>query len=403
MGQIARGVSKTVAYKKETTWGTLAGNTGGKLLRRVTADFNLTKEQYESNEITPSMQTIDMRHGVRSAEGSLNAELSPGTYADFMASVLARDFTAGGTTTGASVTIAASGSFFTVTRAAGSWLTDGFYVGNVVRLTGAGLNAANAGNNLLVVALSALVMTVQVLSATTLVAEGPIASVNAAVVGKHTYAPLTGHTDDSYTVEQWFSDIAQSEVFTGLKVGSMSLDLPSTGLVTADFALTGKNLEQTGTSEYFTSPTATNTNGIFAAVSGAVIVNGQPAALITSMNLSVERALEAATVVGSNFAADVFTGKIGASGNMSVYFADSVFRNYFDDETTISIVVALTTGEEKNADVLTFTMGKVKVNSASKSDTELGLVQSMDFRALQNDVTTGGLVASTIMIQDTTL
>ena len=401
MGKISRGVSKLVSYKKEATWGTPAGAVGGKLLRRVTADFNLTKESYTSNEITPSMQTIDMRHGVRSAEGSLSAELSPGTYSEFLGSVLARDFTVGGSTTGASVTIATSGSFFTVTRAAGSYLADGFYVGNLVRLAGVGLNAANAGNNLLVVAMSALVMTVQVLSSTTLVAEGPIASVDVAVVGKQTYVPLLGHTDDSYSVEQFYSDIAQSELYTGLKVGGFSVDLPATGLVTASLNFTGKNLEQTGTTQYFTTPAATNTEGIFAAVSGSLIVNGVPSALVTSMSINIERALEAANVVGSNFAADVFTGRIRVSGNFSTYFQDATFRDYFDDEAKVSLIMALTTGEDKDAEAIVFTMGKVKINTGSAQDAELGILRSMDFQALQNDVTTGGLVASTIMVQDT--
>lgn len=398
---IAKGIRKLVSYKKETTWGSPAGAVGGKLLRRVTADFNLTKESYTSNEITPSMQTIDMRHGVRSAEGSLSAELSPGTYSDFMGSVLARDFTVGGSTTGAEVTIAASGSFFTVTRTAGSYLADGLHVGNLVRLAGVGLNAANAGNNLLIVALSALVMTVQVLSSTTLVPEGSIAAVDVAVVGKQTYVPLSGHTDDSYSVEQFYSDIAQSELYTGLKVGSFSVDLPATGLVTASLAFTGKNLEQTGTTQYFTTPAATNTEGIFAAVSGALIVNGVPSALVTSMSINIERALEAANVVGSNFAADVFTGKINVTGNMSVYFSDATFRDYFDDEAKVSLIMALTTGEDKDAEAIVFTMGKVKINTGSAQDAELGILRSMDFQALQNDVTTGGLVASTIMVQDT--
>ena len=102
------------------------------------------------------------------------------------------------------------------------------------------------------------------------------------------------------TIEQWFSDIAQSEVYTGLKPASIALSLPSTGLVTASLSFMGKNLERTGTTQYFTSPAATNTEGIFAAVSGAVIVNGQPVGLITSMDLSISRNQEAANVVGSN-------------------------------------------------------------------------------------------------------
>lgn len=401
---IAKGVSKILGYKKETTWGTLAGASGGKLLRRVTADFNLVKEKYTSSEINPTFMTIDSRHGVRSVDGSLSAELSPGTYSEFIGSILAKDFVIGGTASAMSLTIATSGSFSTLTRAAGSWLTDGFFVGNVIRLTGAGLNAANVGNNLLIVGLTALVATVVVLSnLVPVVPEGPIASVTASVVGKQSYVPLTGHTDQSYTFEQYFSDISQSEVLTGLKPASIALSLPSTGLVTATLAFKGKDLSQTGTSQYFTSPTATNTQGIFAAVSGAVLVEGQPVALITSMNLDISRNQEVANVVGSNFAADIFVGRITVTGSLSVYFQDAVFRNFFDTEAKISLVVALTTGEEKNAEAMTFTMGKVKINTGSKADAELGLTQSMDFEALQNDVITGGLVPSVILVQDTTL
>lgn len=400
---ISKGVNKRLGLKKETAWGTLAGAAGAKYLRRVTANFNLTKEQIESQEIRTDYQVADMRHGVRSAEGSLNGELSPGSYADLMASVVAKDFAAGGSATGVSVTIAASGAFFTVTRAAGSWLTDGFKAGTVVAMTGAGLNVANVGNNLLIASMSATVLTVVAISGTALVAEGPITPVAVATRGKVTYAPLTGHTDDSYTIEEWYSDIAQSEVYTGMKVGSMNVQLPATGLVTCDFSFMGKNLEQTGTSQYFTTPTAAGTDGIFAAVSGALIVNGTPVALITSLDFTVDRGMEAANVVGSNFAADIFTGRIRVNGNFSTYFQDAVFRDYFQDEDVISVVVALATGEEKDADVVAFTMPKVKLGSATKDDGELGIVQQHSFVALLNDVTTAGLEATTLQIQDSTL
>ena len=44
---IATGINKSVIYKAETTWGTLAGTGSGKVLRRVTSNFNLQKETYE--------------------------------------------------------------------------------------------------------------------------------------------------------------------------------------------------------------------------------------------------------------------------------------------------------------------------------------------------------------------
>jgi len=400
---ISKGVSKKTAYKKESTWGTAAGASGSKYIRRVTSDFNLSKEAYESNEIRVDFQTADARHGVRSVEGSINGELSPTAYSDFMQSIVARDFTTGGSTTGASVTIAASGDLFTITRGAGSWLSDGFYVGNIVQLTGAGLDPANVSNNVLIVSLTSTVITGKVLSSTPLVAEGPIASVDVDVIGKHTYIPLTGHTDDSYTVEDWYSDISQSEVFTGCKASSIALQLPSTGLVTADISFMGKDLAQTDTSQYFSTPTAAGTDGIFASVQGALVVNGTPVALITSLDFTINRNIEPANVVGSNTAADMFVGRITVTGNFSTYFENATFRDYFKNESTVSLVVALTTSEDKAADAMSFVFPKIKVNSATKADAELGIIQEQSFQALLNDVTSAGLIESTILIQDTSL
>lgn len=402
---IAKGVAKKVAYKKESTWGVLAGAASAKYLRRVTSNFNLTKETYESNEIRTDYQLADFRHGVRSADGSLSGELSPGSYADFMAAVVAKDFVAGASIAlgAATLSVASSGNFFTLTRSAGDWIVDGIKEGDIIRMTGGSLNVANVSNNCLVLSLTATVLTVLVMSTTPLFVQAAIATVTVAVVGKKTFAPLSGHTDDSFTVEEFYSDITQSEVYTGNKVTSMAVKMASTGLVTTDFKFMGKNLEQSGATQYFTSPTAAGTSGIFASVQGALVVNGVPVALITSMDFTVERGAEAATVVGSNFAANIFTGRIKVAGNMSVYFQDAVTRGYFDAETPISLVVAFSTDGGKTADCVSFAFPKVKIGSAGKNDGEMGIVQDHSFTALLNSDGTTGKQTSTIQIQDTSI
>lgn len=268
----ARGISKVVAYAKETTFGTLAPVGSGKQLRRTSSDFTSTRESYESAEIRTDQQVADFRLGTRSTEGSLAGELSGGSYADWIQAVLARDFTAGGTEATVDFTIAASGDLHTLTRTTGSWLTN-FKVGDVVRISVAG-NAANQNNNLIVVGVTALVMTVRAISVIDLVPEA-IVGATVSAVGKTTYVPKTNHTDDSFTVEEWYSDIQQSEVHSGVKIGSWSVTVPASGLVTTDFGAMGQGLRQTGTSEYFTNPAPLLTTSVLAAVNGAVIINGQ--------------------------------------------------------------------------------------------------------------------------------
>jgi len=395
---ISKGTAKQVGYKKETVWGTLAGSTSGKQLRRVTAAFNLVKQTYESGEIRTDRQLSDFRHGVRSANGSLAGELSPATYADFMGSVVGKDFTAItlGSAVNATVTVNATTK---LVRAAGSWLTDGVKVGMIVRASGLTTTTDNA-RNLLVAAVSATELTVVPVNGVALAAQASASSVTLTAPGKQTFVPSSGHTDDSYTVEEWYSDIAQSEVYSGMKVKSMAVKLPATGLTTVDFSFDGKDMAQTGQTQYFSSPTAQNTNGLFAAVNGVMLVAGAPVALVTSADFTVERATQNATAVGSNSIAEIFTGRIKVVGNMSVYFQDAAFRSYFDAETPVTLVLALTTDSTNTSDFVSFTLPKVKLGSFTKNDGELGIVASTSFQSLLNDITAAGLPATTIQIQD---
>ena len=220
----ASGLFKQVIYKKEVAYGVVPAAASGQLIRRVESSIDLTKDSYQSNEIRPDFQIADFRHGVRKVDGSINGELSPKTYSDFMAASLKRLFTAGASVAGASVTIAGAGPTYTVTRAAGSYLTDGFKIGDVIRLTVGGLNAANINKNLMITALTATVATVIVVNGVAMVAEGPIATTTITAFGKKTWTPLTGHTDESFSVEHYYADLVQSEVFSGCKPTSIAVE-----------------------------------------------------------------------------------------------------------------------------------------------------------------------------------
>ena len=398
---IASGINKVVSYKKETLFGTLPSpTTGGQTLRRVSSTFNLTKETYQSEEIRTDYQLVDFRHGVRSVEGSISGELSAGTYADFLASALARDWTAATPSALGSTTIATVGGTYTITRTTGSWLTDAVRVGNVIRLTG--FATANNDVNLLVIALTATVATVVALNGIKLTNE-TVASGGAFVAtGKTTYAPTTGHTDDSYTFEEWYADIGQSEVTVGNKVNTVGIALPATGLTTVDLSFMGQDLKQRGTSQFFTSPSAQNTNGIFAAVNGALIVNGAPVALVTGANFNINRNMTSEAVVGSNIKPEIYEGRIIVDGDFTTLYQDGTFAGYFDDETEISLVIALTANSLPNSEFMSFTIPRLKLSTDTKDDGEKGIVSSNSFQALKG-FGKNGFEATTLMIQDSTL
>lgn len=397
---LASGIGKSVVYKKETTFGTLATATGAQTVRRVSADFNLAKETYQSDEIRTDYQVSDFRHGVRTTEGSISGELSSGTYSDFIASAVAKNFAAITPSALGSTTIAVGSGqtlgMYTITRTTGSWLTDGAKAGLVIRLVG--MNANNIGKNLLIVTATATVATVITLNGTTLTAETVVAPTYTSG-GKVTYAPTTGHTDDSYSIEQWFSDIAQSEVYVGNKVNTTSFALPATGLVTADFGFMGQDLKKTGVTQHFTSPAVQSQSGIFAAVNGALLANGKVVSLVTGLNININRNLTSEAVVGSNVKPEIYEGRISVDGDFSTLFQDRTFSDIFNNETEISIICAVTESNENAAGFMTFTLPRIKLSTDTKDDGEKGLVAQNSFVALKG-TGASGFETTTIQIQD---
>lgn len=383
---LASGVNKQVAFKKETTYATLPGASGAQLARRVDASFNLAKDTYESNEIRTDYQVADMRHGINRTTGTLNGELSPGSYSTFLASLLKRDFSVLAAETGLSITIAAATApFYTITRASGSWLTGGKKVGQVGRLTAGTFNVANSNKNLLIVGVTALALTVMPLNGQALVAEGPIASATWTTPGRITYVPQTGHTDDSYTFEEWFNDISRGEVYVGNKVTQASIQLPPTGLTTLSLGFAGQKLGQEPSGvRYFTSPTAAGTSGLLASVNGALVINGLAQTVITGMNFEINGNFSGDGVVGANYVPQQFPGRVRVSGQFTAYYENGDLPALFYDESEIAIAVAMSTGSSAAAEFMSFALSRVKVGGAEKNDGEGGVVRTYPFTALLN-------------------
>lgn len=376
---VAQGIRKTLAYKKQSALGTAATGSGGQLLRRRTASFNLTRETYENDEIVSHQQSTGATAGLRRAAGRVDGLLSPGTYKDFIAAALRKDFVATTAITGLSVTIAGTGPTYTITRSA-SWMTDGIKIGDVIRLSVGSLNAANIAKNLLIVNLTSTVATVIPLNGVALVAEGPVTGTTVTVIGKKSWAPISGHTDDWFTFEQFYADLTRSELFTDVKPGSINFGLPATG--NANIALDFVGLNRTlGNAQVLTSPTVETTTPVVSAVTGALAV-GNSITLITGAQVTLSGGInEGEAEVGSNFASDVQRGRIAVSGSFTAKFRSADLQTAFDDQSTTYLILALPADSTATSDFVTLVMPKIKIMSDEADDGEKEIVRTYNFTA----------------------
>lgn len=394
MTVFATGVAKRIILVEETTFG-VSPVTGGKYLRRVSSDLTLNKDSYQSQEILVSQQLRDARHGVRRPQGTFGGQVSPGSYNDFWQGLMRKNFVTGAVM--ATITLALDTTAKTLVLSAGGLLAAGLMHEDVFRISGAGApNTALNGLNLRINTLTDTTITTRDLPGG--LTTGSLTGVTLTIVGKKTYMPATGQLYKSFSIEHFFSDVAQSELFLGCRIGQTAIQMPATGMVTFSSQMIGQDMVQ-ATVQQLTGPTGPTGSSSLAAVNGKLSYNNLDVASITSLNMTIAPSMEAPAVVGSNIVPWIFQGNLAVSGSFTALFQDQVMANTFINETEVGLSVYLTMGALQTSDFMRFTLPRIKAMSDQKSDGQMSLVQSMNFTALENVAdTTSDL--TTMVIQD---
>lgn len=394
---VAQGIAKTVAVAKQTGKGVPADVTApGQYLRRITYVAMAERDTFDNNEIVTHQQSTGISYGLKKVSAKLSGLLSSGSYSLFFASVLRKLFVAG-STTGAITTVASAsttGAQGTFTRNAGSYLTDGFKVGDIVRSSGwATTGASNNNVNLLVLALSATVMTVIRFDGGVIGAKAAGDSVTIAVVGKKTLAPLTGHTNEYLTMEDFYPEIPKSEMFTDMKPNQIDVAIPATGNATFGLDFVGL-LRTRPDAQVMSNATAPTNTAVLTALNGLIFANGAPLANVTSLKLTITgNVKQGDATIGSDVVYDLSRGRIAVTGEFVALFSDDTIQDIYDAETPISLVgIAMDNKLVGTSDFVAFSMGRIKITGDTPDDGEKLISRTYPFTA---EININGGVAST--------
>lgn len=381
-----------VIRKKESVFGTLPGATGAREFRKVSDSIALKKNKIQSAAIQTNAQRPMARHGGRSVDGNIGVELALGLIDSELASVVRRDWTVVAPLTGLTVTAAAAAPHFV--RSAGSWIADSLALGMLIKFSGFTAGAAsNNGKLYTIIALTATEITV----AEAVVAAANAAAIGLTVPGKITYIPETGHTNDSYTIEKWYSAVGESYRFTGQRVASVNIGLAADDKVSAEIAYMGQDRKK-DVAQYFTNPAAPGGGDMLVTPSGLAIINGKATKVCTNFTCDINGNASVGKVVGSNVTPDVFMDMIDVTGQISVYYENGEMDDYFDQEQAISLINRLDDGI---GGAFVIAMPYVKVFGGGESG-DKEIIRQYDYTAGPN-AAGAGAGRSTILMQDTTL
>ena len=395
---VAQGINKITAYQAQTALGVPAIGAGGQILRRKTSVADISRATYVNDEIVQHQQSTGVNLGTAASSWNFDGLLSPGTYSKLMQGLLRKIFTATTPVT-AAITLAGTAGAWTLTDAANTFLTAGIKIGDIVRITaGSFVNPVNLNNNVLVTNVTQTVITGATLNNSVLIAEGPIAASTITVIGKKCIVPQTGHTDTLFTVEEWYKDLNQSEVFPDIRVGQCDIGMPATGNATIKLVSMGLGVRTGNVTQQMTAPAAATTFPVLTSVRGLLRVNNAPSLVVTGVTLAIKTPLtQEGPVVGSNYAPDMARGRIEVSGSFTSLFDGITLRALFDAETITSLICVMAADTTNGADFVGITLSSIKLTSAAVDDGEKAILRTYAFTASMN-VNGGATVANDITI-----
>lgn len=336
---IEKDAQRQLAFIQELVFGTTPATPAGQILRHVSESLGVDSNYIDNPEMRSDNMRDAGRRGALKGKGGISGKLSYGTYDWALAAVLGNfDFVTNVakvrplvSETATTIQVAAAGKTFT--RPAGSFITDGFAVGDYVTTSG----FTNAGNNgtFIISTLTATVMTCT--TATGLVDEGPVAA-----------GHIQTNIRPSFTLEAGYKGNGLYFPFLGAVVDGLTLSGKVGDAVDISIDLLTKAVSNESYTSLFTTLTAQNTNPLITAWDGSVKKGGVSLGNVVGWDLKIARGSGQAEVVGSSSVYDIQPGIAMVTGSLEIWLDSFAAYTDFRAENDVALQFNLGPGGTKS-------------------------------------------------------
>jgi len=394
-----------VQFKVQSAKGTVSSGGSGFVLRIAGGPgAKITKNVYGSNEVRRDGMRSRGRHGTRKVAGTYTVEWSVENMDALLEAVFQGTWEAALVLTEASagLTSITTGAN-TIVASAGSWITAGLRVGDVVRLTGHS-TAANNSRNIRLTGVTALTLT----TAETLVVDAVADSAFTLTrPGQKLICPAAGAAVKTYwTLEEYDGDLDRTEIFWDVVFHMVKFSMQPDALVVCEIGFTGTGQMTTASdasAPTFTSPTE-STGVPLSCVDGSIRYNSTDVVDLTSWDLTIDRGAVAPSVVASVYSPDVFTGNMAVSMNFAMLRTDYSKMTDFLDETPLTFHVLAVENEAEPKDFISifvpnFTLGGVDKSPLSKEAGPRTQTIAVPQDLVGKDMTGGAFAPTMVAIQ----
>ena len=172
-------------------------------------------------------------------------------------------------------------------------------------------------------------------------ASEPIFTVDHGASDVYTHVFKRAVLPRGFSVQHHFEDITQFFKYSGVKVSSMTLSIPQTGIATGNLDLRGKTATRAGTATggALTKPSILP----YVSHEGAMEEGGSGFALALSADITIDNEMDDTLyVIGSKERHSLPEGRGTCTGTVSVIFEDETLADKFRNETETSLKFTFT-------------------------------------------------------------
>lgn len=374
-------------YVRETTWGTLPAGPNMQ-------ELNFTSESLKGNINTVTSETIRSDRNVSDITvvgggggGDTGFELRYGDLDGLLTGALNADWVS--TEVSAAV---ASAYFSGATIECDSSALNAVVSGYFLRTTNATTGANNGDWLVTNVVTSADRSTITLADASTGSAAsftGEVFAAGTLLKGQHI---RNGVTPISYSFEKQFADVSTFHEFTGMRIGTMSLDLASQAILTGSLTFTGKG-QTTSSATVASATTAASTNDVMNASGNVARIweggNAVSGAVFQSLSLELTNNTRDQPQIGSDDLAGIGLGRCEVTGSLTAYFEDNTYVNKFTNNTASNIRFQVTDGDG-NSYIISVPKVRYTDSTVAAGGANADVLQEMTWGATVDD---GGLYA----------
>lgn len=148
--------------------------------------------------------------------------------------------------------------------------------------------------------------------------------------------------DRSFSIEQYLKGVDNSRLFTGCRIGSMTVRFGANARAQVDFGVVGIDQQLlTGVAAPFFTPPVRSTTPSFVSLDAVIQIDGAAQLNVTGGEFTLDNGAAGIAVVGSPVSPDIWPDNATLNGSLTMTRKDAVREQSWLDETPFALVVTL--------------------------------------------------------------